>query len=121
VKYTKTTHQLDGDFLIMDVYRYENGEGRVEVVYQPDGELVDEAARSDDGRAQLGDLVGALGAGYRKMIMLQQRTSVELAVAAIARDFATFAARALATLPSIGMLVESYDDDNDEIVEESPA
>ena len=44
--------------------------------------------------------------------MIQQQPSLELAVAAIARDFSTFAARTLASLPTIGQLADPDDERN---------
>jgi hypothetical protein len=86
----KSTIQLDGNFLVMDVYQYTDGECRIEVVYQ-------------------------VSRTRRTTVMLQRRSSLELAIAAIARDLTTFATRVLATLPTIGLL----DDLDDDAAEES--
>jgi hypothetical protein len=85
----KTTHRLDQDYLVMDVCQYDNGDWRAEVIFQ-------------------------LSSKQRTQIMVQERSSQELVIAAIARDFSTFAARALATLPTIGLLVDVDIDDADD-------
>lgn len=80
-----TTTKLDGDFLVLNIFEYEDKSCRAEVVYSP-------AARPASSIATV--------------VMVQQRTSKELAVAAIARDFSTFAMRVLAILPTIGQLAD---------------
>jgi hypothetical protein len=87
----RSTVQLDGDFLVMEVIEYIDGLCRVDVVLRETGKLETKGTT----------------------VAIQTASSRELAVAKIARDFSTFATRALAWLPNVGQLVESYDE-NDE-------
>ncbi len=88
--------KLDGEYLVMDIRRWADL-CRVDVVH-----------------------CVAPGAP-QTLVMVQIRETMELAVAAIARDLTTFAARALAALPTIGTLVDDYDEPDDEPDDEEVA
>ena len=75
---SKETHPLDGNALMMELRSYEDGTWRADVVF--------------------------CDRGMRTTVLVQKRPSRELVVAAIARDFATYAALALATLPTVGRM-----------------
>ena len=62
----RTTTKLDGDFLVLNVLEYDDKSCRAEVVYRPAG-----WAESSEAT----------------IVMIQQQSSEELAVASIARDF----------------------------------
>lgn len=87
----QSTVQLDGNFLVMQVIEYIDGFCRVDVVLRETGKLETKGTT----------------------VAIQRAPSKELAVAKIARDFSTFATRALAWLPDVGQLVENYDGDED--------
>ena len=90
----RTTTKLDGDFLVLNVLEYDDKSCRAEIVYRPTG-------RPESSEATI--------------VMLQQQASEELAVAAIARDFSTFATRSLASLPTIGQLADPDDEKEDDV------
>ena len=85
----ETTTKLDGEYLVLKLLEYDDTSCRAEVLYSPSAE----PTRST-------------------VVMIQQQPSLELAVAAIARDFSTFAARTLASLPTIGQLADPDDERN---------
>lgn len=82
----RSRHKLDGDFLVLESIQYDDGWCRAAVVFR----------------------TSSRAAGTT--ILLQRRSSMELAVAAISRDLSTYAARALATLPTIGLLADEDED-----------
>jgi hypothetical protein len=90
----RTTTKLDGTYLVLNLLEYDDKSCRAEVVYSP-------AANPTSPGATI--------------VMIQQQPSVELAVAAIARDFSTFATRTLASLPTIGQLADPDDDKDDDV------
>lgn len=90
----RTTTKLDDEYLVLNLFEYDDKTCRAEVVYRP-------AGRVDSSEATV--------------VMVQQQASEELAIAAIARDFSTFATRALASLPTIGQLADPDDDKDDDV------
>lgn len=83
----RSTTKLDGNYLVLHLLEYDDKSCRAQVEYDP------------------GD--------RPTIVMIQQQPSLELAVAAIARDFSTFAARALAGLPTIGPMPDPDDAEAD--------
>jgi len=83
----KLTKKLDGDYLMLFLFEYDDRTCRAEVLY-----------RSNPTRPPT-------------IVMIQQQPSLELAVAAIARDFSTFATRTLTVLPTIGELADVDEDE----------
>jgi hypothetical protein len=79
--------RLDGDYLLLFLFEYDDRTCRAEVLYR------------------------SAPTSTPTIVMIQQQPTLDLAVAAIARDFSTFATRTLAVLPTIGELAEVPEDD----------
>ena len=81
----RRVRRLDGGYLVLITWVWPD-RCRAEVWYSPSGRADDESARD------------------RTMIMIQRGSSHELAIATIGRDLTTYAMRALAMIPSIGLM-----------------
>lgn len=87
----RTTTKLDGTYLVLNLLEYDDKSCRAEVVFSMTGH--------EDPKATV--------------VMIQQQSSIELAVAIIARDFSTFAERTLASLPFGHMPDPDYEEEDE--------